>query len=1006
MFRLSDACFFPLKPYNRPPYFHYFSFHQKNDIVYRSAIIFLVSILSACHVEAQDKGWRPIPPEMQVPNPIMDSDAATVAPRNDSDDSDTPTPQRIPGYIPHGVADRVVYRCFFDEKTDVNQDSWPDGWTRNTGVGFPDYTVIGIERIANPANFRTLRINVEGGATLLRTPKIPVLQGFSYTAKSFVRTEGLQRDNVSVTLSFFNKTGKQLKSVPAKTFRNSGGWREIEIGPVPADMTGVSTMQLAFQVAPDKRQDFVGKVDIAGIEISDGPTVSLTTINRDHIFFDTKNIEVRCRLSGLKSLGRRVNFILEDAFGNILDRQSMVIQYDNSPNNAFVLAKPSEASFFHGRVNWTPPIPFPGFYRVRVEADGLDSTSDSHSIPIAVLRPELPKPGGGIFGWSLPNRSVDEINTHKQLLDQSGISWLKVPVWLGTKADAKQWEDLAELCEWLNRSRNITLVGLLSEPPKEVLTKITADKPNTAGIYSMSVDKWYPSVEPTLIQLALIRYWQLGEDEDRSIAEIDPLESQIVAIRNALNSIAIDVSIGFGWDWNRPIPQTFLPPRQANFLPRGRLPFLSQIQPQSNDSTEDLTNSTSEFDAYPPSLPFLNKTRDGREFLSMSSSFPLTASELKVYLRESETSNIDRFVVLRPISKRDYSLEDRLNDLVHRMFTSKIYGAKAAFIPEPWDDDTGLLNTNGTPGELYLPFRTTALMLSGKEYVGKITLPLGSENLIFSDGQTDVMVLWNEGATADNPIEETLFLGPESELVDLWGKSTRPYRNGMSQIIPVGSIPVFLSGVNSQVTKFRQGFSLDKTRIPSLFGQKVPNGFTFANNSSGGIGLTATIVPPPNWLVSPQTKNVNIAEGEKVHVPFDITLTSRAESGPQQFRIDFRVAGVPTDSRNFSVYETMYVGDEEVYLEPLVTKYNAKADILEVRQALVNNSSKAVSFAFSLAIPGRQKEKSMVLNLGFGRKEHTYLLKNGKNLLGKQLMITGTEIGGARKIQHTFQAIR
>jgi hypothetical protein len=41
------------------------------------------------------------------------------------------------------------------------------------------------------------------------------------------------------------------------------------------------------------------------------------------------------------------------------------------------------------------------------------------------------------------------------------------------------------------------------------------------------------------------------------------------------------------------------------------------------------------------------------------------------------------------------------------------------------------MHANGMPAEMLLPWRTTAAMLGGAEYLGQMRLPNGSENRIF-----------------------------------------------------------------------------------------------------------------------------------------------------------------------------------------------------------------------------------------------------------------------------------
>lgn len=915
-------------------------------------------------------------------------------------------PAVIPGLIPRGAADGVIYRCFFDQRTDQNQDAWPDGWTRRTGLGFPEYLSMEIVRGETPVNLRALHIKVEGENALIRTPVLPIQNGLSYTVRCFVKSDGLQHSNLNIHLSYLDSTGTKQVSESSVSVPQNRNWRLFEVGPIPVTDPDAVAAQIVFHVVSGNRQDLTGNVYVAGVELIESPTVEIDLPNQDHLFYYAPDgtlpeVEVRCRINGLPSNQEKLVFTLENPFGQVLHEAAVSMRYDNDPENSFIQSAPEEMLVFQGRGNWVLPIASPGFYRVRVATEKQRSrTSDA---TLAVLEPAT-APRQGDYGWSLPDWSLEDLKKKRFFLTQTGISWLKIPTWLGTQTSVKAWDELAELCEWYNWDNGISLVGLLSRPPQEVRKRIPnlSDNrvPSTAEIFCLAPEMWYPSVEPSLMRLTLVRYWQLGDDEDRSITQIDPMIPQLQEIRKAINTVASNSGIGFGWDWNQDLPESFYVDRQ-NQIDEKR----NQLHDQAKAAFLE-ANPTFKGEVPASELPFYEIVKDDREFVSLSSDESLTYSELEEYLIESENSNCERFVVLRPIEKSEYSLENRLNDLVQRMLTSKIAGAKAVFISEPINTETGLFNADGTPGELFLPWRTTALMISGKRFIGSVKLPNRSSNMIFTDENAPegVMVIWNDEATLDEPVEEILYLGQNCELVDLWGRRTRPFREGSAQMIPVGPVPGFVLGVNNAVTRFRQAFALDRETIPSQFGPRIPNGCTFVNNSSSGFGGTMTLIPPATWKIEPQTVSMTLSENESFHTPFSVILTPRAVSGPQPFQVNFKLEGAPQGAGEFSAYETIHVGTGDVYLEPPITHYNPRTDSLEIRQALINDTDQQLSFRCSLLVKGRQAEMKLIRNHGFGRNDHVYIYRNARNLIGRDFTLTVREVGGPRTLKSTFKA--
>src|SRR5690606_39118538 len=132
------------------------------------------------------------------------------------------------------------------------------------------------------------------------------------------------------------------------------------------------------------------------------------------------------------------------------------------------------------------------------------------------------------------------------------------------------------------------------------------------------------------------------------------------------------------------------------------------------------------------------------DFLSRTASPPLTADETATYLQQAPAAPPAQWTMLAPLERKHYPLDRRARDLVERMIAVKIHRTQAAFATDPFDPHQGLLEPDGTPGELFLPWRTTALLLGGAEYLGTLERPGGSENHVFQRGDEAVMMIRND----------------------------------------------------------------------------------------------------------------------------------------------------------------------------------------------------------------------------------------------------------------------
>ena len=186
------------------------------------------------------------------------------------------------------------------------------------------------------------------------------------------------------------------------------------------------------------------------------------------------------------------------------------------------------------------------------------------------------------------------------------------------------------------------------------------------------------------------------------------------------------------------------------------------------------------------------------DFLAMSESPAFTSAELERSSRAAAVPGAPRWITLRPLPKLQYAVDQRARDLVLRMLAAKTRGIAVIFASDPFDDSLGLVNRDGTPSELFLPWCITADLVGGAEYLGSIPLPQGSHNSVFVRNGEAVMAVWNE-----NPVSETLYLGDQVRQLDLWGRecslSLSESSATTTQTFTAGPLPTFLTGLHLAV---------------------------------------------------------------------------------------------------------------------------------------------------------------------------------------------------------------
>lgn len=326
------------------------------------------------------------------------------------------------------------------------------------------------------------------------------------------------------------------------------------------------------------------------------------------------------------------------------------------------------------------------------------------------------------------------------------------------------------------------------------------------------------------------------------------------------------------------------------------------------------------------------------------------------------------------------------------MISAKINGASAIFADQPFDDESGLMSDVGSPGDLLLPWRTTASLLSGTTFLGSIQLPGGSDNRVFqAPGGSVVMVLWNQV-----PRQEALYLGENVKIIDVWGRPEQPVVKDRRHVIEVTELPKFVTGMNGAIARMGMTAKLAYSDIPSVFEIAHANSIEIENTFQQGIGGTVKIIGPEGWQVVPDKIDFKLAVGDKVRRPFQIYLPFDATSGPTPIRVDFDVAA--EKPYRFSIYREVNVGDKDIELE-VNTRLQDDGSLI-VEQRMINRGPKPVDFKCFLnaSSVGRKQQRMQVYQLTNSWDSKTYTYVDGEELLGEELYLKVEEQGGQRRV--------
>jgi hypothetical protein len=828
-----------------------------------------------------------------------------------------------------------IYRCDFEESSDDDFDGWPQNWQRRRGPGFPHFLDLKIAREKTPQGSFCFRFTLNGGSAAAASPPQPFDAGSEYVAEALVKTTDLKHDEAYVTLRFLDEKKQPVQIETGPKFHATTDWALVRIGPAYCDHPAARFVDVELHVGPTPR----GEADLRGNACFDDawigrlPRKTVRGSKPFNVFSVGEPVELTMTITGWSEPTVRARLKLFDREGTLRVDEELTSNLDPR--------RPRDPRTF----TWSPPLKEPGYYRGVVSVFGKQGLIQEDTTSLVILTPleklrDAETPAGTEFGWSLPDLAKTPHYDHlHSLLHETGVRRVKVPVWY----DAAQPEQGAMLKKFIERMnvQGIGVIGTLSPRAGDGSAALGDEEFSAAQVFRQPRDQWLPAIQPVLLDLAFkVRGWQLGDDRDLGFEALPGAADRVRAVKQEFDRIEQDALIGVAWSWSSELPQS--------------------------DGT-------------------------GWRYLAMSARPELTAAEMRLYLEATKSPHIQHWLSISALPTNDYAADDRVADVMERVMASKSGPSTSLFFVEPFRSDIGLMERNGEPGELYLPWRTITAVLEGSEAAGSLRLPGGSDNQMFLRERDAVLVL-----SKPMPGVETAEL-EGARYFDAWGRSITPRVVEGRSVVDVGPVPIVAVGIDRDTFVWDRGCKIERPQLREVFGEPQPCTIAITNTFKQPIQGKITITGPDGWQIRPNTFDVSLSEGEKQNLTFDVVLPLSAETGFQLLRLDHDLSG--ERRRQFQLYRQVQIGNNEVVLE-VETRFIG--DELEVEQRLINNSSRNVSFRCYLFAPNQRRMRSQVVELPPGMDVRSYRIAEGASLVGKTLWLRAEEVDGDRVLSRRF----
>lgn len=828
----------------------------------------------------------------------------------------------------------TLFQCGFEKDADEDYDNWPDGWTRQRGAGFPHYLPIAIVPEAEAPGGRALRFDLDGAGACAQSPPIAIDARHDFVFYANLCTRGLVHDRAWVSVVFLNDQRQPVETFDSEKFGDTDGWRSVALGPIRALHRDARWAYIALHLEPQARQDLHGTALFDDLWLAQVPRLELRTTSPRLLYGLDEPIVVRCRVSGYGDSPPDVELELNDSMGKLLARRPLTLKRVAA---AAADSRETDDEYLVAESQWPLPISQPGYYRLHAKLSHAEKIVYQSELRLAVADMAT-RPEQGEFGWTLPHgEQTLALTTLAQWASHAGLHWIKFPLWYDAQ-DQPRVDALTWFADRLN-AQGIGLVGLLCDPPPETrrLLDFAPGSP-VADLFAQDAELWYPALEPVMARLSLkVRWWQLGYDNDTSLSGVADPVATIRRVKEQLDEIGQNSHVGVVWNW-------------VDAVPAGK------------------------------KVPW--------SFVSRSSDPALAASELEAYLAATGQAAGKQWISLDPLDPARYDTAVRAADLALRIVAAKEQDAPKIFFNDPLHPKSGLVGEDGSAGELLLPWRTTVLALSGARYIGRLRLAENSENRLFLRGREPIAVVWNS-----IDVTEPIDFADEPKAVDVWGRDVEIDRSRQVPEVKVGSLPIFLSGLNEAVVRWRMSVATDRQRLPSISGTPHYVRAQWRNFFDQSAGGTLRVTAPSGWRVVPDQIDLKMATGETARQTLELTVPSTASCGRELLRFNFDVqAG---KHHQFTVSLPIELGLGDVHLE-LASHLNGKGE-LEVEQRLINRTEERVNFRCYLSVPNRRRMRTQVYKLPAGEDVQVYRLPGGDELIGQPLRVQAEEVGGQRR---------
>lgn len=851
--------------------------------------------------------------------------------------------------------ERVVHR--FDFYEPGNNEDLPMFWEPFRPSGFPRFATGGFDMLVGRLAAPSFRLRSDGRsvAYAYAGPDTPVRVNSEYRIEAYILPDHMQTARAFISAHFLDAHRRPLPGTLVRSRFVGGpdevpGWVKVGVflpsAPPDARTIGVIVWVLQSSVwrTAARPVRYIEHNDIhAGAAFDDMsvyalPRAAITTAAPGHVLADGDTMDLLVTLADDGETALQGLVMITAADGSIVSAQPVPVVV----GGAF---DPTRIDVTHLQ---------PGLYTAR-----LDVRSDEHvvlrrSVTFVRAAPVYGPSGSAAraFGVVLDPRARSDPETELALLGHLAIGSTKLPIWTGL-ADPPQTPAQRRAVDRFRYElvkRGFALTAVFAGPPAYVLRDERAYPRPLLEIVAEESAGWQEHLAAVVAPSAsAFRWWQLGADGDAAVVNDPRLNRALGRLRTAM--------------------------RPFMTAPELAVPGSSSMEPPAERlDAEQLVLTLG------PELP------------------PDAFADRVAAQRALGYRSVTAFV--KPLPRGVYDRVARLGDWARRLIVARHAGADVVFGPQPWRVRAGVHGDVTEPTEDYLVLRTVADVVADARPAGRIDTDSTAECLVFHNGDTAVLAVWDPHAPTDGT-RLTLQLGAAARQIDMWGRARPLERDDHGrQIIVASPLPVFVDGVDRWLVDFRMGLRLTPDELD--FGtDTVDRTLSLTHAGPRPVSGSIALGIPDDWEVTPQAFPFSLMARQTLQRRLALRYPRREPAGRKIItaRFDLSSAGrryyleVPLGLE-------LRLADVDVAGVPVID-----GDDLVLRHIVTNRSSTELSFRGSASVPGRARQYRPMTGLRPGDTQITeYRFGGGARLRGRTVQLMLQEMADGPR-RHNLELI-